>query len=277
MTEIKKILFPVDFSERSNGAARYVEALAGWFEAEIMLLHVVDTGLRWYPEDAKPHLKQQLDQYLTDELKYFTTERVCVVGDPAEKITEIAKSWGADLVMMPTRGPGDFRRLILGSVTAKVLHDADCPVWTSVHSEIAPPLELIACNKVLCAVDLGPRSAQILDWAAFLAREHQATLGIVHVTPGAQPVPGSFRAPEAASFVAFAVETGIRELQAAAGTDATVLITAGDPAKAVPCAAKEFGADVLVIGRHNGLGSGGHLRRHAYAILRESPCPVISI
>ena len=38
-----------------------------------MLLHVVDTGLSWYPEDAKPHLKQQLDQYLTDELKYFTT------------------------------------------------------------------------------------------------------------------------------------------------------------------------------------------------------------
>ena len=80
MTEIKRILFPVDFSERSTGAARYVEAMAGWFQAEIMLLHVVDTGSRWYPEDAKPHLKQQLDHFLADELKYFTTQRVCTVG-----------------------------------------------------------------------------------------------------------------------------------------------------------------------------------------------------
>jgi nucleotide-binding universal stress UspA family protein len=272
MTEIKKILFPVDFSERSNGAARYVEAMAGWFEAEIMLLHVVDTGSRWYPEDAKPHLKQQLDQFLADELKYFTTQRVCVVGDPGEKITEVARSWGADLVMMPTRGPGGFRRLILGSVAAKVLHDTGCPVWTSVHSEEAPPLELIACKKVLCAVDLGPRSTQVLEWADFLARVHQATLGIVHVTPA---VPSGISG--AAALLASAGETGVRELQAAAGTDAAVFITAGDPAKSVACAAKEFGSDVMVIGRHNGLGTGGHLRHRAYAILRESPCPVISI
>src|ERR1700722_11206102 len=60
LTDVKKILFPVDFSERSNGAARYVEAMAGWFESEVMLLHVVDTGSHWYPEDAKPHLNRQM-------------------------------------------------------------------------------------------------------------------------------------------------------------------------------------------------------------------------
>ena len=42
MFQLKRILFPVDFSERSRGAAVYVEALAGRFEAELILLHVVE-------------------------------------------------------------------------------------------------------------------------------------------------------------------------------------------------------------------------------------------
>jgi nucleotide-binding universal stress UspA family protein len=41
--------------------------------------------------------------------------------------------------------------------------------------------------------------------------------------------------------------------------------------------AHQFEADLLVIGRHGGAGFEAHLRQNAYAILRESPCPVISI
>lgn len=253
MKPIKKILFPVDFSERSIGAARYVEALAGWFEAEIMLLHVIDTGSYWYPEDAQPYLKHQLEHFLEHELRHFNTQRVWTMGEPGAKIAEMAKSWPADLVMMPTRGLGAFRRFLLGSVAAKVLHDASCPVWTGVHTEVAPQLEKIGCAKVLCAIDLKERSAEVLEWGAFMAQEHQAALGIVH----AMPTP--------------AAETRIRELQAAAGTNAPVQFASGDPAQAVACAAKEFGADLLVIGRHNGL------HQHGYSILRESPCPVISV
>lgn len=260
MTTFKKILFPVDFSERSIGAARYVEAVAGWFEAEIMLLHVIDTGSYWYPEEAQPYLKHQLEHFLEYELRYFNTQRVCVTGDPGAKIAEVAKSWPADLVMMPTRGLGTFRRFLLGSATAKVLHDTSCPVWTGVHTEEAPRLEEIGCAKVLCAIDLGERSAQVLEWAAFMAQEHQAALGIVHAIPA-----------EAMAAVTPAAETRIRELQTAAGTNAAVLFAPGDPAQAVACAAKEFGADLLVIGRHNGL------RQRGYAILRESHCPVISV
>jgi hypothetical protein len=63
--------------------------------------------------------------------------------------------------MMPSYGLGFFRPSLLGSVTAKVLHDVGCPVWTSVHAEEAPPLERIGCTKVLCAIDLRERSQQI--------------------------------------------------------------------------------------------------------------------
>jgi nucleotide-binding universal stress UspA family protein len=64
---------------------------------------------------------------------------------------------------------------------------------------------------------------------------------------------------------------------AALRTGATVFVNAGNPAKVVSQAAKEFNADLLVMGRHSGAGIAGNLRQHAYSILRDSPCPVISV
>ena len=58
---------------------------------------------------------------------------------------------------MPTHGYGIFRSMLLGSVTAKVLHDAACPVWTGVHVEETPP-NSAAFERILCAVDLTDKS-----------------------------------------------------------------------------------------------------------------------
>jgi nucleotide-binding universal stress UspA family protein len=278
MAAIQKILFPVDFSAHCTGAARYVEAMAGRFEAEIMLLHVVADGEQVLAHELRPARQAQLDAFLVSELKYFTTHRLCALGDPAATIVEIARSWNADLVMMPTHGLGFFRRLLLGSVTAKVLHDLDCPVWTGIHTEETPPLEKITCSKVMCAVDLGERSRSVLEWAAFLAREYDAELGIAHAVPVVESLaPAGFMDREVVTALTAEAKTRIAELQAAAGTNAAVFVNGGAPPKVVTCAAKEFGADLLVIGRHGGGGGAGHLRHNAYAILRESPCPVVSI
>ncbi len=83
MPAIKKILFPVDFSAQCFGAARHVEVLAGWFQAEIMLRHVVGNGTNTLAEELKPRSQARLNAFLAGELKHFTTQRVCVVGDPS--------------------------------------------------------------------------------------------------------------------------------------------------------------------------------------------------
>jgi nucleotide-binding universal stress UspA family protein len=277
MPAIKKILFPVDFSARCVGAARHVESLAGWFEAEIMLLHVVSNGTYTPAENLLPRSQAQLNSFLADELKYFTVERRCVTGDPAEKIIETARSWSPDLVMMPTQGLGLFRSFLLGSITSKVLHDVECPVWTGVHEEQAPSLEKIAWSKVLCAIDLGDRSRDVLAWAAFLAREHQADLRILHATPTLEVGAGRYLNQEFDLSLADQAKSRIAALQTAAGTNAAVQIVRGNPRATVCCAAKEFSADLLVIGRHNGAGITGHLHHNAYAIIGASPCPVLSV
>jgi len=273
MPQIKRILFPVDFSDSCLGLARYVVCFAGQFEAEIMLLHAVTMGEHNLAEELLPGRQMQLDAFLASELKYFTTHRVCVTGDPPSAIAERARSWNPDLVMMPTHGLGYFRRHLLGSVTAKALHDLQCPVWTSVHAETAPALEDIHCRRILCAVDLSERSGSILEWAAWLAGEHQAGLGIVHARASSEWYPGE----ELQRYVSEQAQRAIDALQAQARTASRVFINPGDPAKVIADAVRDFGADLLVIGRHDRAGIAGYLLQNAFAILSESPCPVVSI
>lgn len=273
MALIKKILFPVDFSESSLAAARYVEALAGRFEAEILLLHVVGPGEHTLAEELLPLRRAELNTFLVDELKYFSTQRICVIGDdPASAVIAEAQRWQPDLVMMPTHGLGAFKKLFLGSVTAEVLQKLDYPIWTTVHSEAAPALENIHCRKILCALDLSERSPCVLQWAAALAAEYEACLGIVHAT---EPMPSLFVSEglekELEGDMTAQARQELLELRRKAGTEGPIFVEAGDPAVVIARTAQDFSADLLVIGRHQ---SGPE---DSFAILRDSPCPVVSV
>jgi nucleotide-binding universal stress UspA family protein len=265
MFQLKRILFPVDFSERSRGAASYVEALAGRFEAELILLHVVEpaTYNRTLVEDpAVTH--EDITKFFGEDLKYLRVETLIEHGEAAVKIVQCAAARHADLIMMPTQGVGMYRRLIIGSSVAKVLHDADCPVWTGVHLEEAPPLEKVHTERVLCAVDLKRPSALVLDWANQLANEYQAELTLLYVT--SDPSGSDAGALEA-----------LEDLKKTVGSKATVRILGGDPAKTVAETAREVGADLVVIGRRAEIGLMGRLEVTAYSIIRQSPCPVVSV
>ena len=109
--------------------------------------------------------------------------RVAMLGDPTKAITDFAHAEGVDLIVMPTHGYGPFRRLLLGSVTAKVLHDAECPVWTSAHLEKQPRPDQAVCRNILRAVDGTPSSVALMEWAGKFSRDAGATPRLVHVAP----------------------------------------------------------------------------------------------
>lgn len=90
---------------------------------------------------------------------------------------------------MPTHGYGPFRSLLLGSVTAKVLHDSECPVWTGAHMDTPPVAAHIECRRILCALDLSPKSRCILTWAAEYAHAYGAELRLIHVLPEQASLP----------------------------------------------------------------------------------------
>src|SRR6266853_3911956 len=112
-------------------------------------------------EDLLKDLQVRMDGALLQEFTGVAVHRVAAVGDPVRVITCFAHEQGVNLIMMPTHGYGPFRSLLLGSVTAKVLHDAECPVWTGVHMEEPPALDHLACRALVCAVDATPKSAAV--------------------------------------------------------------------------------------------------------------------
>ncbi len=177
--------------------------------------------------------------------------------------------------MMATHGSGPLRRLLLGSVTAQVLHDVDCPVWTAVHVEQGPTVEWITPSVIVCAIDLDQDGEKTLRWASGIAAEYKAKLALVHVVPRLDsPGEGDY-AERYRLRVSEGVNQRIEELQRKLETRAEVQLEAGDVERAVCSAASRLHANLLVIGR--GLSGAPRLRTHTYAIIRDSPCPVVSV
>jgi nucleotide-binding universal stress UspA family protein len=217
-------------------------------------------------------------QDFRDQLQDLDVRRVLYDGDPADVIVGFAKSEKIDLIAMPTHGYGVFRRFLIGSVTAKVLHDVSCPVLTGVHMEEQPAAKLAKFSDILCAIDLGPQSPDALKWASQLAADLHAQLDVVHALPPLSPGAELLFSGDWRTEVANIARQDVEKLLSTSGVGAaTVHIQEGEAAKAVCSFAKEGGSDLLVIGRGPQDRMAGRLTTHAYAIIRESPGPVISI
>jgi nucleotide-binding universal stress UspA family protein len=289
MPMFSRILAPIAFSARCHGAVQYAEALACHFHSEVVLLHVVSPVQTYGFPDAMAvapelideilvHSKSALESFAAEDLKGLRVQRMVLEGDPGQEIVRYANETECDLIVMPTHGYGPFRRFLLGSVTAKVLHDAHCPVWTGPHLEEAPAYPSIAFHKVLCAVDLGPQSRAVLEWGAGFAREFGAELAVVYAVPSSTvSLGGIYFDPQWNQQVKVESEGLIKFMLQEIGATAEIVIRTGEAPHIVRAVANELGANALVIGRGHVDGVMGRLRTHAYAILRESPCPVAAI
>lgn len=283
--KFKNILFPVDLSGRSEAATPHVKAMADRFGAKITLLHAVEQqpiyGDFGYMTSYDP---TELEREFTTRLASFkvglfpagVVERVVQSGDPASVIEEHVKKHKIDLVMLPTRGYGRFRRLLIGSVTAKLLHDLSIPVWTGVHMEELESAEHLACKKMMCAIDIGPESVSLIQAAAEFAGNCDAVLSLVHAIPGTEARPEKYYDIELNSYLKGFAREEIARLQKEAGTNLDVCIEAGGVSAIVRSAALHHAADLVVAGRGEIGNFLGRLRTHSYAIIRDSPCPVLT-
>ena len=287
---LSKILLPIDFSDRSLAASQYAHALAMPHTSEVIMLHVVRpmdyamggadltgaVGSEWYATHLEDW-RGRLEKFQVMEFKGLPVKRIVLEGNPAEEIVTLAQQEQCSLIVMPTHGYGPFRRFLIGSVTASVLHDSDCPVFTGTHLTESPAPARLSIRRILCAVDFGPQSAPMLDWASHFAQGYGASLHLVHALPPLSSGEARYLDAEFQEVVARQARAQAAKLLAHLNLDSDVIMEHGDPARVVHDAAKTIGADIVVIGRHVSAGILGRLRTHAYAIVRESPVPVISI
>lgn len=283
------ILFPVDFSARSHAAVPHVRAMADHFGATVTLLHVVEGPAAWaaandggyFVEFDLPRLMKEADDRLAAfaavDFPTGAVTRMVEQGDPGSSVAELAKAWHTDLIMMPTHGRGVFRSALLGSVTAKVLHDAHCAVWTGAHLEDAELPSHTSINTVMCALDLEDGSLDLLKGTAHFADSWKANGFIVHSVPGADTRPAMYFDQPLEAFLKDNARKGIARLQKDAGTAFGVCLEVGNVSDVVHDAATHHNTDLVVIGRGTINRFAGRLRTHAYGIIRDAGCPVLSL
>ena len=287
MARFNHILFPLDFSDRCRAVRPFVKSIAEEFHSKLTLMHVVQIPTAWYGgiDGGYPVLcdvpameeaaKKELHAFF--EPSHMMVDAITKVGDPAHEITQFAELNQVDLIMMPTHGYGKFRNLLLGSVTAKVLHDAKCLVWTAAHTEDPNLPQHRDCKSVMGAIDLTPDSVVLIRSYVELARGFNAKLRLVHAVPGTnsdmqQGLDQDFR-----QFLLQSARESTARLQAEAGTNLEVCIEGGAVSKIVRAAALHHDADLVLIGRGALQERFGQLRTNAYAIIRDAPCPVLSV
>ncbi len=283
---IKHILFPFDFSPQSFQVAPFVRAVALCYSAKVTLLSVVAPASESLPDNMpalvgddpaawKLSLKEHLDRALPTELDGVDVERVADAGDASIRIAAFAEASGVDLIMMPSHGHGRFRTFLVGSVTAKVLHDATCPVWTAAHTETQRRAGLP--RTILCAVDGSDHTPAILRWAAAFGTQVGGTLKLLHVVGPVSDWLSIASERALQEEVRREARARIESLQQAAGVDAPLRVAVGEVVRTVSSEASEEDADLLVIGRGVVSEAFGRLRTHAFALIQLSPCPVLSV
>ena len=287
MQTFQKILFPIDMSDSCTAAAPFVATMAKKFQAEVTLLHVLQMPpgyvTDWYGYMAlvdtnaiREARQNEFDTYLNNEFSGLTLRREMLEGDAAQVISNYASEKGTDLIMMPTHGYVIFRGMLLGSVTAKVLHDAACPVWTGVHVEETPP-NSAAFERIMCAVDLTDKSIPTMQFASQLAHDFHAKLWLIHAVPCAETRPQKYFEADLQVFLEDEARKAIGKMQEAAGVVAQLCLGAGEVPHVVRAAAEHHGADLVIIGRGHATRALGRLRTNVYSIIRQAPCPVISV
>mgnify|MGYP001113322609 CR=1 FL=1 len=143
--QVKNILVPTDFSEGAAEAVRYAFDLAVSLGASLHIMHVLENPfapgafMEMYtppPPEYFTNLERLAEEKLRQSVTPEQRERVNIVlttrlGVPAKEILDrIEEDPKIDLVVMATHGRGGVARMVMGSVTDKVIRSATCPVVT---------------------------------------------------------------------------------------------------------------------------------------------------
>jgi nucleotide-binding universal stress UspA family protein len=183
--QFNRIICATDFSDFSNrtvnyGIAHVIDLSSVAIYGEFQLDPV---GLQnRIMEDARKQLEELIGQ------QHKEWEPLITVGHTADEIARIVEEKNIDLVITATRGRSGLKRLILGSVTERLMRTLRCPLLV-VHS---PDKEFISkddhevnINRILVGCDFSPDSSLAFEYGLSLAQEFESELHLAHVIESA--------------------------------------------------------------------------------------------
>jgi len=294
MLEIKLILCPIDFSEFSERAYHHAVSLAEHYQAKLVAQHVVElwrhpsasfaasAGLyedfeQALRENGKKQLREFVKNHTHDEIQ---PELVVQDGVAADSILSFAQAQKTDVIVMGTHGRRGFDRLMLGSVTDRVMRRALCPVLAICK----PPHDSVAAGKergyvrhlsrILFCADFSENSEQALNYAISATAEYDAELTLLHVLEG---VPSQAKTEEV---MAEAAER-LAKLISPEGRKTLKIKTAvrmGKPYWEIMQLALEAEIDLVTMGvRGRGALDLAVFGSTTYRVMQLGSCPVLTV
>ena len=295
--QMKKILCATDFSDFSNYTIPYGVALAREFEAKLYICHVIDLSsiaiygeFQLNPVDQQNRIKKQAAEQLNELIgkQAVKWEPLITVGHVADEVSRLVEEKEIDLVIAATRGRSGLKRLILGSVTERLMRVLTCPllvVHSPEHKFVDPVNQKIRLKKILVGCDFSPDSDQAFQHALSLAQEFEADLHLAHVIePSAS---SELLKPDKQLSAEIEQKLSQRltdKLMAMVPQDARnwctpeTRILKGPPYEALGEYARANEMDMIVLGiRGHGLVKTLLLGSTTDRVARQAPCPVLSV
>ncbi len=295
--QMKNILCATDFSDFSNQTIPYGVALAKEFDAKLYICHVIDLSaiaiygeFQLNPVDQQNRIKkkagEQLEQLIGEQPVKW--EPLITVGHIADEVSRLVKEKEMDLVIAATRGRSGLKRLILGSVTERLMRVLSCPlliIHSPKHEFIDPINQEIRLKRILVGCDFSPDSDLAFQHALSLAQEFEADLHLAHVIEPS--VSNELLKPDKALIAK--IQQGLHhhlteKLMAMVPEDARnwcrpqIRILEGHPYQELGGYAKTEDIDMIVLGvRGHGLVKTLFLGSTTDRVVREAPCPVLSV
>jgi len=294
MLDVKLILCPIDFSEFSVRAYHHALSLAEHYRAKLVAPHIVElwrypsvgftASVGLYEEFCQAvceSARQQLQEFVKNHAHNdIHPEFVVQQGMAPDSILLLAQTQKADVIVMGTHGRRGYDRLMLGSVTDRVMRRAPCPVLAVSNL----PYDSMAAgqqpghahhlNRILYCTDFSENSQRALNYAISATEEYDAELTLLHVL---EDVPSAAKKEEA---VAAATEH-LKKLispEAAKTLKIKTAVRIGKPYRQINELAVEAKIDIIAMGvRGRGALDLAVFGSTTYRVMQLGSCPVLAV
>jgi nucleotide-binding universal stress UspA family protein len=290
----RSIICATDFSDFSNRTIPYGVAIAREFDAKLYVCHVIDLSavtiygeFQLDPVGQQARIQQEAQAHLPKipGLDRVAWEPLIAVGQPAAEIARLVEEKGVDLVITSTRGHSGLKRLILGSVTQRLMRILTCPLLAVQSPEegfIGKDTAGIRLKKILVGCDFSADAVLSLNYGLSLAQEFEAELHLIHVSE--PPAYREFMSP--AEQVQDMVHTDVfkEKLEELVPAEARnwcslqVAVLRGQAHEELVAYAVAQNIDMIAMGvRGYGLVRSLLMGSTTDRVVRRAPCPVLTV
>jgi nucleotide-binding universal stress UspA family protein len=287
-TGVERVLLSMDGSEYSEGAVREAIKLAKKCSSFLSILSVVDYNPEF--DAVAPQLTEKRDQDARRHLEAAAAaarregvecETVIQRGEDAyQSIVNEAVKRKSTMIVMGRRGRTGLKRLVMGSVTARVIGHAPCNVL------VVPKAADLGFKSIVVATDGSPYSLAAAAHAVGLAKRNEGLLTVIAVVPAeiAAPTDIDFTVNQRELIAEKEMQhaernaKAVKEAAEKEGVSAKAYVMSGKPADSIIQAAGERRADLIVLGSHGRTGVERLLMGSvAERVIVLASCPVLVV